>query len=58
MKYHRDLMNAILFDKVNVADAVNVEVISLDDAPKGYTDFDKGAAKKYVIDPHNMVATA
>ncbi len=39
-----------------VADAVNVEVISLDDAPKGYTEFDKGAAKKYVIDPHQMIA--
>jgi glutathione-independent formaldehyde dehydrogenase len=32
---------------------VNVEVISLDDAPRGYADFDKGASKKYVIDPHN-----
>jgi glutathione-independent formaldehyde dehydrogenase len=31
-----------------------VEVISLDDAPKGYAEFDSGAAKKYVIDPHNM----
>jgi glutathione-independent formaldehyde dehydrogenase len=28
-------------------------VISLDDAPRGYADFDKGASKKYVIDPHN-----
>ena len=54
MKYHRDLMNAILFDKTEIAKAVNVEVISLDDAPKGYTDFDKGAAKKFVIDPHAM----
>ena len=30
-------------------------VISLGDAPKGYKDFDKGAARKYVIDPHGMV---
>ena len=30
-------------------------MISLDDAPKGYKDFDKGAAKKFVIDPHGMV---
>ena len=51
-------MNAILFDKTKIADAVNVEVISLDDAPKGYTDFDKGAAKKFVIDPHGMIAHA
>merc|ERR1711937_958469 len=53
MKYHRQLMNAILYVKVKIADAVNVQVISLKDAPKGYADFDKGAAKKYVIDPHN-----
>jgi glutathione-independent formaldehyde dehydrogenase len=31
-------------------------VIPLDQAPQGYQDFDKGAARKYVIDPHGMVA--
>jgi glutathione-independent formaldehyde dehydrogenase len=31
-------------------------VISLDEAPQGYQDFDKGAAKKYILDPHGMVA--
>lgn len=56
MKYHRQLMNAILFDKVQIAKAVNVQVISLKDAPRGYQDFDKGAAKKFVIDPHGMIA--
>jgi len=56
MKYHRQLMNAILYDKIKIADAVNVEVISLKDAVKGYHDFDKGAAKKFVIDPHGMIA--
>jgi len=55
MKYNRDLMQAILYDKIKIADAVNVEVISLDAGPRGYMDFDKGAAKKYVIDPHGMV---
>ena len=53
LKYNRNLMNAILFDRVQIDKAVNVEVISLDDAPRGYADFDKGASKKYVIDPHN-----
>ncbi|MEQ9441367.1 MAG: formaldehyde dehydrogenase, glutathione-independent [Cyclobacteriaceae bacterium] len=56
MRYHRQLMNAILYDKVKIADAVNVQVISLQDAPQGYADFDKGAAKKFVIDPHGMIA--
>ncbi|MAF10128.1 formaldehyde dehydrogenase, glutathione-independent [Candidatus Poribacteria bacterium] len=52
MRYNRQLMNAILYDKIKIADAVNVTIISLDDAPAGYGDFDRGAAKKYVIDPH------
>jgi len=56
MKYNRALMNAVLYDKFHPAKAVNVTVISLDEAPKGYQDFDKGAAKKFVIDPHKMVA--
>jgi glutathione-independent formaldehyde dehydrogenase len=55
MKYNYNLMQAILYDKIKIADAVNVQVISLDDGPKGYQDFDRGAAKKYVIDPHGMV---
>ncbi len=56
MKYHRQLMQAILHDKIRIAEAVNVTVIHLDDAPKGYRDFDRGAAKKFVIDPHGSVA--
>ncbi len=55
MRYHRQLMNAILWDKIQPAKAVNVTVITLDDAPAGYRDFDKGAAKKFVIDPHAML---
>lgn len=49
-------MQAILYDKIQIAKAVNVEVISLLDAPKGYRDFDRGAAKKFVLDPHGMIA--
>lgn len=56
MKYHRALMQAILFDRVQIADAVNVQLISLDQAPQGYADFDGGAAKKFVMDPHGSVA--
>ena len=56
MKYHRKLMQAILYDKIQIAKATNVEVIGLDEAPKGYQDFDKGAAKKFVIDPHGLIS--
>jgi glutathione-independent formaldehyde dehydrogenase len=55
-RYNRDLMMAILHDKIKIAKAVNATVISLDEAPKGYKDFDKGAAKKFIIDPHDMIA--
>jgi len=55
MRYHRDLMQAILNDRVQIAKAVNATVITLDDAPKGYQDFDKGAAKKFVLDPHGLI---
>ena len=56
LKYNRQLMQAILYDKIKIAKAVNVTVITLDDAPQGYKDFDKGAAKKFVIDPHHVLA--
>src|SRR5213593_4857353 len=58
MRYHRQLMQAILHDKIQIAKAVNVTMISLDEAPRGYQDFDKGAAKKFVIDPRHMVKAA
>jgi len=55
MKYNHGLMQAILHERVQIAEAVNATVISLDEAPQGYAEFDQGAAKKYVIDPHGMV---
>jgi len=55
-RYNRQLMNLILSGKADIAKAVNAERISLDDAPDAYQSFDKGAAKKFVIDPHGMVA--
>ena len=58
MRYHRQLMQAILWDRIQIAKAVNVTVISLDDAPQGYKDFDRGAAKKFVLDPHKMIQAA
>lgn len=58
MKYNRGLMMAILHDRIQIAKAVNVQVITLDQAPQGYKDFDKGAAKKFVIDPHGSLKKA
>jgi len=55
MRYHRQLMMAILNDKVQTAKAVNATVIPLEEAPQGYKDFDKGAAKKFVLNPHDLI---
>jgi glutathione-independent formaldehyde dehydrogenase len=41
---------------VQIARNVNATVIPLEHAPQGYADFDKGAARKYVIDPNGMVS--
>ncbi len=58
LRYNRNLMQAILHDRLPIAKIVNATVITLDEAPNGYQDFDKGAAKKYVIDPNGVVSKA
>jgi glutathione-independent formaldehyde dehydrogenase len=57
MRYHRQLMSAILSGRSNIARNVNATVIPLDQAPQGYTDFDHGMAKKFVLDPHGLVSS-
>jgi glutathione-independent formaldehyde dehydrogenase len=56
MRYNRQLMMAILHDRVQIAKNVNATVIPLDQAVQGYQDFDKGAARKFVLDPHGLVS--
>ncbi|MDR6506154.1 formaldehyde dehydrogenase, glutathione-independent [Arthrobacter oryzae] len=56
MKYNRQLMMAILHDKVHIAKNVNAKAISLEDAPKGYAEFDAGAATKYVLNPNGYLS--
>jgi glutathione-independent formaldehyde dehydrogenase len=58
LKYNRQLMQAILHDRLPIAKIVNATVIRLDEAPKGYQDFDKGVARKFVLDPHGVLAKA
>src|SRR5436190_5272928 len=55
MRYHYGLMQMILHDKAHPAKAVNATVITLDEAPQGYKDFDSGVAKKFVFNPHGMI---
>lgn len=49
-------MMAILYGKIEIAKAVNVTIITLDEAAQAYKDFDDGAAKKFVIDPHQSIS--
>jgi glutathione-independent formaldehyde dehydrogenase len=58
LKYNRQLMQAILWDKLPIAEVVNVKVIKLDQAPEGYKNFDAGTASKFVIDPHGQLKAA
>jgi glutathione-independent formaldehyde dehydrogenase len=58
MKYNRRLMMAILHDRVQIAKNVNATVIPLEEAPRGYAEFDQGAARKYVLDPNGMVGAS
>ena len=58
MKYNKNLMQAILWDRLNIAEVVNVTVIELDQAPGGYAEFDSGVPKKFVIDPHGSLKAA
>ncbi|MCD9025406.1 formaldehyde dehydrogenase, glutathione-independent [Cohnella silvisoli] len=55
MQYNRDLMMAILSGRAQIAKAVNATLISLDEAPNAYQQFDRGVSRKYVIDPHGLV---
>jgi glutathione-independent formaldehyde dehydrogenase len=56
MRYNRQLMMAILHDRVHIAENVNAQAIPLEEAPKGYAEFDAGAATKYVLDPNGYLS--
>ena len=58
MKYNRQLMMAILHDRTSIAKNVHAQAISLADAPRGYAEFDKGAATKYVLNPNALIMAA
>ncbi|WP_461174120.1 formaldehyde dehydrogenase, glutathione-independent [Arthrobacter sp. Z1-9] len=55
MKYNRQLMMAILHDRVSIAKNVNAKPITLEEAPQGYAEFDAGAATKYVLNPNGYL---
>jgi glutathione-independent formaldehyde dehydrogenase len=54
LRYNRQLMMALLNDRLPIAKIVNARAISLEDAAEGYAEFDKGIAAKFVLDPHGV----
>jgi glutathione-independent formaldehyde dehydrogenase len=59
MRYNRDLMMAILWDRMPyLRSLLNTEIISLDEAPEAYKTFHEGSPKKFVIDPHGSLKQA
>ena len=58
LRYNRQLMQAILWDRLPIAEIVNAKVITLDEAPEGYQSFDSGVANKFVIDPNGLMPKA
>jgi glutathione-independent formaldehyde dehydrogenase len=59
MRYNRDLMMAILWDRMPyLTPLLNTEIIPLEKAPEAYKVFHDGSPKKYVIDPHNVTKLA
>ncbi|MET0231994.1 MAG: formaldehyde dehydrogenase, glutathione-independent [Rhodanobacteraceae bacterium] len=57
LRYNRQLMQAIIHDRLPIAKIVNAQVLPLEKAAAGYAEFDKGAAIKFVLDPHGQIAS-
>ncbi|MDT7675316.1 MAG: glutathione-independent formaldehyde dehydrogenase [Pseudonocardiales bacterium] len=58
MQYNRQLREAILNDRVHIARNVNATVLPLEEAARGYEEFDAGEPKKFVLDPHGLLRAA
>lgn len=56
MRYNRQLMTSILFNRVNLSRVLGATVITLDDAPDAYARFSDGVAQKFVLDPHLVLS--
>jgi glutathione-independent formaldehyde dehydrogenase len=56
LRYNRQVLQAILWDRLSIAKIVNARVITLDAAPEGYAAFDTGVANKFAGDRHGGVS--
>jgi len=58
LKYNRQLMQAILWDRLPIAKIVNVKVIELEQAPEGYKSFDAGRRQQIRHRSHGQLPKA
>jgi glutathione-independent formaldehyde dehydrogenase len=56
MRYNGRLMRLLQHGRVPFARHVNATPISLEEGPNAYRQMDAGAAAKYVLDPHGVIA--
>ena len=57
-QYNRQIMEAILWGRIDLQTIMDIEVIALDEAPAAYQRFSDGSPKKFVIDPHGLFKNA
>src|SRR5260370_17168658 len=57
LRYNRQLMMALLADRLPIAKIVNAKAISLEDASKGYAESDKTTPPKSLLTPHPFFPT-
>jgi glutathione-independent formaldehyde dehydrogenase len=56
MRYNRQLMTSILFERVSLSRILGTTVIPLDEAPDAYARFNEGVPQKFVLDPHLVLS--
>ena len=53
--YSRELMQAILWNRIDLPAVMNTEVVPIEQGPDAYAQFSAGSSKKFVIDPNGML---
>ena len=57
MRWHRELLISILHSRISVAEALNVQIVSLQQAPDAYARFNAGEPVKFIIDPRGLLSS-
>jgi len=54
-RYNRNLMKAIQYDQLSVSKLLNTKIISMEEAPEAYKEFNEGVGVKFILDPHGII---